>query len=258
MSVSGFDYEDRLTITTPEGVELRLTLAGVGSRFIAAIIDAVIELAVIGALALVVFPTDAFGLGSNAALAAYVVAVFVVFWGYDVAFEVLAGGRTPGKRWNGLRVVRDGGQPIGLLASATRNLLRIVDWLPSGYLVGVVSILVSAKNQRLGDIVAGSIVVRELPAHRPGPSTATATPPPGAAAVVGWDVSAITAEEVATVRRFLARRGEIEPGARRELAATMAARLRPTAAGVPEGLGDEEFLELLVAAKLGRGGGSGR
>ncbi len=95
------------------------------------------------------------------AAAIYVVVVFLFFWGYDVAFEVLASGRTPGKRWNGLQVVRSGGQPITFLPSATRNLLRLIDWLPSLYLVGIVSILASAKNQRVGDILAGTVVVRE-------------------------------------------------------------------------------------------------
>ncbi len=121
-----FEYEDRLTITTPEGVELRLTLAGVGSRFTAAIVDAMIEAVVLVALALLVFLTDGFGGGQNLANAIYAVLAFLFFWGYDVVFEVLAAGSTPGKRVNGLRVVRTGGQPIGFLASATRNILRAV------------------------------------------------------------------------------------------------------------------------------------
>src|SRR5438105_1416279 len=135
---------------TPEGVELRLTLAGVGSRFIAAAVDAAIEGALLIALALLVFLSDGFGGGPNVAAAVYAVVAFLVFWGYDVAFEVLASGRTPGKRWNGLRVVRSGGQPIGFLASATRNLLRVIDFLPGAYGIGIVLILVTAKNQRLG------------------------------------------------------------------------------------------------------------
>jgi uncharacterized RDD family membrane protein YckC len=245
-----FDYEDRLIITTPEGVELSLTLAGVGSRFVAASIDALIEAGLLVALALLVFLTGGFGTGANGAAAIYGVAAFVTFWGYDVAFEVLASGRTPGKRWNGLRVVRDGGQPIGLLASAARNLLRLVDWLPSCYLVGIISILVSAKNQRLGDIVAGTVVVREVRSVRPAWPAAPVSPgiEPGAT----WDLSAITMEELAAVRRFLERRGEIEAGPRYELAATMAARLRPKVAGVPDDLAPEPFLEQLAAAKAGR------
>ncbi|HYX89215.1 MAG TPA: RDD family protein [Gaiellaceae bacterium] len=248
-----FEYEDRLTITTPEGVELSLTLAGVGSRFIAATVDALIEAILLIALALLVFLTNGFGAGENVAAAIYFVGLFLVFWGYDVAFEVLASGRTPGKRWNGLRVVLTGGQPIGFLASAARNLLRVVDWLPFFYLVGIVSIFVTDKNQRLGDIVAGTLVVRERRATVVSPARAPVQARPAAGPYAAWDVSAITAEELAAVRSFLERRGEIELGARYELAATIAGRLRPKVPGVAAETGDEEFLERLVVAKAGRG-----
>ena len=229
-------------------MELSLTLAGVGSRFIAAGVDATIEALVLTALALVVFLTGGFGTGANGAAAIYVVVAFLFFWGYDVAFEVLASGRTPGKRWNGLRVVRSEGQPIGFLASAIRNLLRLIDWLPSVYLVGMISIFVTSKNQRLGDIVADSLVVRE---HRSGIESPRTVAPVYAASSGGssgaWDVSAITAEELAAVRSFLERRSDIDWNARNELATTIAARLRPKVAGVPDHLRSEEFLEQLVA-----------
>lgn len=247
-----FDYEDRLIITTPEGVELRLTLAGVGSRFLAAIVDALIEGGLLIALALLVFRTHGFGGGANLATAIYAVLAFLVFWGYDVAFEVLASGRTPGKRWNGLRVVQIGGQPIGFLASATRNLLRLIDWLPSFYLVGIVSVLVSAKNQRLGDIVAGTIVTRERRAGTGSPAAVPPSRPSSPEAAGAWDVSAITADELAAVRSFLERRTEIAPDARRELAATISARLRPKVAGAPDDVQGERFLEQLLLAKSAR------
>jgi uncharacterized RDD family membrane protein YckC len=247
-----FEYEDRITITTPEGVELSLTLAGVGSRFIAAIVDATIETILLIALALVVFLSDGFGAGQNAAVAIYVVAAFLVFWGYDVAFEVLASGRTPGKRWNGLRVVLAGGQPIGFLASAARNLLRLIDWLPSLYLVGIVSIFVTRKNQRVGDIVAGTLVVRERRAKTEPVVAAPVRLRRAGTAYSAWDVSAITAEELAAVRAFLERRHEIEWDARHELARTIAARLRPKVPGT-EGMRSEDFLEQLVLAKSQRG-----
>jgi uncharacterized RDD family membrane protein YckC len=89
------EYEDRLTITTPEGVDLRLTLAGVGSRFVAALVDAVIQWGTIAALAALLFGTDGFGAGTGVAGAIFAVGFFAIFWGYDVAFEVLASGRTP-------------------------------------------------------------------------------------------------------------------------------------------------------------------
>lgn len=247
-----FDYEDRLTITTPEGVELALTLAGVASRFIAAIIDALIEGVILLAVGVLLLASDGLGGGRDVALAVFVVTFFSVFWGYDVAFEVLASGRTPGKRWNGLRVVQRGGQPIGFLASAIRNVLRLVDWLPSFYLVGIVSILVTGANQRLGDLVAGTVVIREPPGARRGGSAFLTTPPAPPPPPRAWDVSAIGAEEVAAVRQFLERRSAIDAAARYELAVTLAARLRPKVAGAADDIAPEQFLEQLVAAKLRR------
>ena len=194
------------------------------------------------ALALLVFLSDGFGTGANGAAAIYAVVAFLVFWGYNVAFEVLASGRTPGKRWNGLRVVRSEGQPIGFLASATRNLLRLIDWLPSLYVVGVISIFATAKNQRLGDIVAGSVVLRE---HRAGIESPRTAVPVYAASTGG-------SEELAAVRSFLERRSDIDWNARNELATTIAARLRPKVAGVPDHLRSEEFLEQLAVAKAQR------
>jgi uncharacterized RDD family membrane protein YckC len=250
--MSEFEYDDRMTITTPEGVELSLTLAGVGSRFVAAALDALVEGSVLVAIYLLVFLTDGFGGGTSVAATIYAVAFFAVFWGYDVAFEVLASGRTPGKRWNGIRVVRTGGQPIGFLASATRNLVRLIDFLPSFYLVGIVSILVTRRNQRLGDLVAGSVVVREERAGIVSPTTRPVLPTALPDHLPGLDVSAVTAEEIATVRSFLERRHEIAPDARYQLAATMAGRLRPKVAGAPE-LQGEEFLEAVVRSKSSRG-----
>src|SRR2546423_313839 len=93
-------------------------------------------------------------------LAVYAFASLLVLFGYDVAFEVLASGRTLGKRWNGLRVVLVGGYPVGFTASAIRNLLRLVDFLPSAYLIGCASILVTARNQRLRGPAARKLVVR--------------------------------------------------------------------------------------------------
>jgi len=248
-----WEYDDRLTISTPEGVDLSLTLAGVGSRFVAAITDGVIQYGTIIAAAIVLFASDGFGAGDNVASAAWAVISFVVLFVYDVAFEVLASGRTPGKRWNGLRVVRVGGQPIGFLSSAIRNLLRIVDILPAFYLVGMTAVLVTRKNQRLGDIVAGTVVVRERRAapQAPGGLGRPSGLPPKAAA--GWDTSGITPQELGAVRGFLDRRHEIEPGARNSLAATLEARLRPKVAGVPDEVRGERFLELLAAAKAARG-----
>ncbi|CAA9500969.1 MAG: hypothetical protein AVDCRST_MAG30-1906 [uncultured Solirubrobacteraceae bacterium] len=255
-------YEDRLTISTPEGVDLELTLAGIGSRFTASLIDHTIQFALvavaIGALlglsALDVGPSGVEADdGSSGALATAAVTLFgfAVFWGYDVLFEVRGGGRTPGKRLTGLRVVRAGGRPVGFVASGIRNVLRVVDILPGFYGLAMAVMFGTPRNQRLGDIAAGTVVVRE----RKGGRRQAATEAPGARALpdtAGWDVSGVGAQDIAVVRRFLERRSALAEGPRAELAADIASRVRPRVAGAPADLGPEPFLEALSAAKAAR------
>lgn len=255
-------YEDRITIQTPEGVDLDLTLAGLGSRFAARIIDELIKLAIIvalfagmaslGASASVTPGLDADGSPPDAVLvvvAVVVVIVFLVNFFYEVLFETLASGRTPGKRATGLRVVRLDGRPVGFTASAVRNLLRVIDSLPFAYVAGMVCILVSPRNQRLGDLAAGTLVAREMKAAGPASERAQVA---GSKPAPMWDVTAITAEEAAAVRRFLERREGLQEDARVRLASQFATRLGPKVAGASDELGAEEFLEALVAAKAAR------
>ena len=128
---------------------------------------------------------------SNAlGLAVGSIASFLLYFGYDVAFEVLGGGRTPGKRLAGLRVLRDDGRPVDLLSSCIRNVIRLVDGLPLLYLPAMVSILVTTNNQRLGDLAARTIVVRDpkatknaearSPRRARGAGAAAARPAPAA------------------------------------------------------------------------------
>jgi uncharacterized RDD family membrane protein YckC len=240
-------FEDRLTIETPEGVPLELTLAGVGSRFASALLDYLIQAVILVALALVLV----YGVGVHPSAGALAEAVwalgyFVVFNGYDVGFEVLNSGRTPGKALNGLRVVRESGTPVTFATSAVRNVLRVVDILPGTYLVGMISILVTRRNQRLGDLAAGTLVVRERMKLPPEVRLSPSVQAPA------WDTSAIAAEELDAVAAFLARRAELAAGARIQIAAELAGRLRPKVGGAVTGEGDELFLERLLAAKRGR------
>ena len=243
-----------MTIQTPEGVDLMLTLAGVGSRFASAIVDYLIQAALLVALALLLFGGVSLGGGDSGAgllVALYFIVSFLVFVGYDITFEVLNSGQTPGKRMNGLRVVRTEGQPVNFITSAIRNVLRVIDWLPFSYAAGAVSILVTSHNQRLGDLAAGTIVVRaRKPASKPVvAATFTVALPADLAA---WDTTAITAEELAAVRSFLERRNDLELGVRNALAATLASGLRGKVAGVPAEYSGERFLEALAAAKGAR------
>jgi len=235
------EYEERVAIATPEGVELQLSLAGLGSRVIAGSIDLVIKVAVILAL-LFVLPSG------GAGVAVFTAVAFVFYLGYDVAFEVLGGGRTLGKRATGLRVVADDGSPVGLRRSLIRNLVRILDGPGTGYLIGIVSILVTPRSQRLGDLAAGTYVVRE----RHAADRATAAERLGPAPEGAFDVSAVTAEELVAVRRFLERRTSLDDGARLALAARLADGLRPKVTGSPGTGTTEDFLEWLAAAKASR------
>ena len=262
-------YEDRISIATPEGLDLDLTLAGLGSRFAAAVIDGLIQFALMAALWAVGLAmglgfgaTDAEGAeaAALALMALLLVLVFLVLFGYHVFFETWASGRSPGKRWTGLRVVRTGGGPVSFLTSAVRNLLRLVDFLPSAYGLGIIAILASSRNQRLGDMAAGTVVVHEHRAQA-APRWAEASRPPvpatgwgtTARSHAGWDLSSVNAEELATVRRFLERRPYLTPDARSRLASELADRLRPKVAGPPADLHPEDFLYEVAAAKAARG-----
>ncbi len=251
------EYDDVLTISTPEGVEMRLTLAGPASRFVSAIVDILIQLLLLVCVAVVLGLAGRSGLGGGGvAVLLWFVLSFGVITFYDVFFEVFRSGRTPGKQLNGLRVVRVEGHPVGFVTSAIRNLLRPIDFLPSAYLLGAVVILSTRKNQRLGDIAAGTIVVRErfAAARKPDELAASlAVPRPQVASPYAtWDTSTITPEELSAVRQFLDRRYSVDDAARSQLAVTLAERLRPKVSGAPADLRGEQFLLALVDAKSRR------
>ncbi len=152
------EYEDRITIWAPEGLALDYTLAGLGSRFLAGLVDVAIRVIVLGAVLAIL---EVAGAPSTVVLIVFVVGAFLALFGYDIAFEVWAAGRTPGKRWNGLRVLMANGQSVTFSASAVRNLMRVIDIWATAMVVGSVSIIVTPRNQRLGDLAGGTIVVRE-------------------------------------------------------------------------------------------------
>ena len=163
---------DRHYIDTPEQVELEYSVAGVGSRFVAALLDGLIlcafflveilVLVVIGAASSVTPAVGKLGEEAGKWFMAFVIFInFCIMWGYFALFEAYWHGQTPGKRAMKLRVIKDSGRQITLFEALARNLLRVIDWLPSLYLVGVITMLCNKRNQRLGDLVAGTIVVHE-------------------------------------------------------------------------------------------------
>lgn len=238
--------DDRVTIATPEGVSLELVLAGVGSRFVARLLDTVIQVAIIIALGVGIYGTSAPGV-VRAFLRVF---LFLVLFFYDVPFEVLNRGRTPGKAAAGIRVVGTEGEPIGLLASLIRNIFRIVDFLPVFYVVGVISIVSTQRDQRLGDLTAGTVVMRE---RFPGVADTVSSPATvPVQAVATWDVSAIDALDLAAIHQFLERRLSMTYPVRTYFAEQLAARSAPKVVGPPYGLHPEYLLEGVVVAKQAR------
>src|SRR6059058_1626267 len=163
-------FTRRLGIETPEHVVLELELAGLGSRLAAAVCDAgVLAVAyLLLGLGIQLLPSPTRGEAGSpwGTLAAIVLilTLFLLFWGYFLVFEALNDGRTPGKRLMGIRVVMDTGHPLSFSAAAVRNLVRIVDMQPLfTYQVGLGFVLFHPQNKRLGDIVAGTVVVRDRP-----------------------------------------------------------------------------------------------
>jgi uncharacterized RDD family membrane protein YckC len=237
--------DDRITISTPEGVAIEMVLAGLGSRFLARLLDTVIQFLVIIALLV--------GLGvtrtSGYAEAIFFIALFLVVFAYDVVFETLNNGRTIGKMAAGIRVTGQKGEPVRFVASAVRNIARIVDFLPVFYLIGTVSIVATEHDQRLGDLAAGTVVARDrFPGLSQLPAPITVTPD----AVATWDVSAIRPDEVQAIRQFLDRRLSLRWPARSYFAVDLANRVAPRVVGVPPNAHPEYVLEGIVVAKQSR------
>src|SRR5262249_2399878 len=151
-------------------------------------------------------------------LAGLAIAAFVVVYGYLAAFEALWAGQTPGKRVVGIRVIALSGQPITTFDALVRNLLRIVDWLPFLYAVGVLSIFFTSRHQRLGDIVAGTVVVHEQETR----STVVPTPH---AVTSRLGARRLSVEEVELIQAFLARRDDLPYDMRLRAARQIAQRI---------------------------------
>jgi uncharacterized RDD family membrane protein YckC len=254
--------DDAYDLRTPEQIELQYDLAGLGSRFMAIALDSLILSAVILALfavfglgaALLAFSLrDLFGRDSGSVLfigfALVALLMFALGWGYFIFFEMVWNGQTPGKRITGIRVLTVRGEPVTLVHSLVRNLLRLVDALPSGYMIGIVAILVTSKSQRLGDLDAGTIVVRERHAELP-----RALPPLDPSLMLPPHLaSAFSSRDVLLARDFTRRAPHLLPDRRAELSRQIAATLRArlTAAGLapPPHVTDEHLLAAVAALR---------
>src|ERR1700674_1217337 len=241
---------DKLIIDTPEQVHLEFVLADIGSRFMAALLDWLIQFLVyfvlfwIAVFALNFAPAREFSQYPVWLVAILIFVVFCMYWGYYAAFEVFWKGQTPGKRWAGIRVIKDSGRPINAFEAIARNVVRIVDYFPGMYGVGVVTMLLNSKNRRLGDFVAGTLVVQETSAREAELFFNTSTKTDFAF----HQAAGLTLQEVELMETFLARRLDIPPQVRQQNAARISYRIA-TRLGIPREArpaDNEDFLELMV------------
>ena len=212
-----------LTVLSPENIAFQFRLAGPASRGVAFLVDAL----VIGGIVLAtLFAAGLLGLASEGFAGPALVGLFFVWWGYGAACEVLANGRTAGKAALGLRVVSQTGLSINPAQAILRNLVRFVDVAPP-FFPGVVAMVFTRRLQRLGDLAAGTIVVRDRSRQRPRPPRVVAV----AVDVVptGFRADPRLVEALAA---YVDRRSDLSPGRRQELAGVAVGRLC-AAWGVP-------------------------
>jgi len=272
-------YADQLNIETPEQVELRLPIAGIGSRFLAILTDSVIQ----GMALFLMFFAFVLILGSarkipGAALpsdtaakwfvAAILLFYFLLYWGYFSLFEAFWNGQTPGKRLLKIRVIKDSGRQITLFEALARNLLRVVDALPSFYLIGVITMLCNREQKRLGDLVAGTIVVHErsdeqpLMSHNSRTFTASLYPQPletarePAGVLVPADgVARLDAADLNVIDTFFGRALDLDLDKRAEIADKIASRMSAKMqVPLPADVTPERVLESIAYAMRAQSG----
>ncbi len=260
---------DVYSLEVPESVSIRYEVAGLGTRFLAALIDAAIQLVVLLALAIAAWAAGSAlqGVGGYALAGLGLLIINVVLLGYYIVFEITWNGQTPGKRAIGLRVLATNGYPASPLSIVVRNVLRLVDFLPASYAVGVIVLLANRRARRLGDLMAGTMVVKEgrdgslrslNPSSRSEP--VGAAPWPGVAQAVqsalvdGAQLHLLTREDEALIDDFMRRRASLSAGRRDELARQIVGLVHQHIGGPSPLLGypappPETYLEAVAAAR---------
>jgi uncharacterized RDD family membrane protein YckC len=239
-------WSPRLEVATPERVSLALPIAGIGFRSIAYLVDA---------LLLFLFWVSAYFLfslllsdfvGTFLALPSFgktlaVVGAFATQWLYWTLCEVFGRGQTPGKRLLRIRVIGDDGSAVGVLQSAVRNLCRIIDFLPFFYAAGLLAMLLSRQNRRLGDLLAGTILVRE---ERIGLGKyEQLSPAEGFGVSLPATAEPLSAADVELILSFLSRAQELTPEARQRLTAALVRRYGPF-------LSESEYRSVLASGEV--------
>lgn len=239
--------EETLVIETPERVPLHFALASIGNRFLACALDHAIQgftIALIALASMIIANVSAiqafFESAPKWVFAIMIVLLFLTFSGYFAFFEWIWSGQTPGKRWLKLRVIREDGRPITFWEAAVRNLLRTLDMMPAPfYSIGLISVFVSNRDQRVGDMVAGTVVVREREAEAPEFSQVFASPVSDPALRRSFkpvdftaNLNSLTESEIQVVETFLRRRWDLGDVPRQWMAWRVALpilyKIRPT------------------------------
>jgi uncharacterized RDD family membrane protein YckC len=246
---------DELKIDTPEQISLELPLAGIGSRFLALGIDTLLQsiLYTVGAFVFVfAIPLTSgwFSFRGAWGPALGILFLFCIYWGYFAFFEVIWKGQTPGKRYAGIRVIKETGRPIDAFEAIGRNLLRAIDGLPGMYGVGLVCMMVNKQNRRLGDFVAGTVVVHEKLTDEVRPEwNATES-----AATVNPQIGRVTAEELVLIETYLHRRWDLDPVVRFSASNQIAQRIMgKTGLSRQPGETIDDFLESVARQIRDRG-----
>jgi uncharacterized RDD family membrane protein YckC len=267
------DLRDQLSIETPEQVSICFAVAGLGSRFLAIVADSLLQLAGYGALGITLVLLASSRAGKTLALqlstptaekwliAAFILINFLVYWGYFALFEAFWRGQTPGKRWLKIRVIKVSGRQITFFEALARNLVRVIDLLPSLYLVGAVTMMCNRQHQRLGDLVAGTLVVHERGQQQSVRNNVTRTLTAGlyqapepekhrrpAGVELPPDaISKLGPEDLVVIETFFARALDLELETRASIASKILQRLCHTmGTAAPEGSSTERVLEAIA------------
>ncbi len=239
----------KYSIDTPEQVALEFDLAGMGSRFMAVFVDHLFQ-GVILLIAGIVFALAAVGSSPTWMAVMFIFFGFVIEWGYFTIFETIWNGQTPGKRLVKIRAIKSSGRALTVFEAMLRNFIRVIDFLPTAYLIGMICMFVDSRNRRLGDLAAGTLVVHErdtkeaiLPAWQLQSSTADPQ------AAVAYDIRNLGINDLELIETFLARRFDIDSYARHltagQLADIIRAKLGIDRTQAPD---DEGFLETIAKA----------
>jgi len=248
---------DHFVVETPESIRFGYDIADIGSRFLAIFIDSLIQgtmyvvlflglMILVNQLTALDIPrpvNDAFGIG-------VVVVLFLIQFGYFMFFEIILNGQTPGKRLFGLRVIKDNGFPLAPLDSVIRNLVRIIDFFPFAYGVGLVTMFMNVRAKRLGDFAASTLVVKMRHQVRLQ-DLQPVTSAPTAAAPVPLGISRLSAADIAMVESFLQRRAALQNSTPLaiQMAQQIARKLEPDRKPTPKSADEAiAFLGSIVSA----------